>query len=185
MEATSLKQMRQRYPQMELVYEILKPHEYIKYDCPIQVYYEDEIFNTEGETYFWVINNGEFVSNYVSFPCRIGARDQLQIAKDLVEELLSKSDFSELDAKLQEKSACEEFEAMYSIPHHLNDWDTRMKWNKIYGRNSENNKRYMTNKMIGYMNSYMHVCGGEKKMIKEILNYGKNHDANKYKKLFK
>jgi len=203
--------MQNNHPHMRLIYEITRPHKAIDYDCPIQVYYESEIFNKNNESYFWVVNNGEYVSNYISFPCNIEESDIINIAKELIEELLSKSDFTDLDAELNGHAACEEFKylykscdecpllrannkneddtgcfgAMYSIPGHLNSWDTKEKWNKIYGYQSYNHKKYVVKKMIGYMNRFMHDCGDSKEMINEVLEYGKTHRANKHKNLFK
>ncbi len=71
----------------------------------------------------------------------------------------------------------------------LNDYLKRYRslsdWEEVYGEGSENYKKYMTSKMIGYMNLFMWVCGERSDLIKDVLEYGKEHTNNKHKKLFK
>lgn len=195
-----------KYPFSDHVAHIDKPHSVIENNRPIDVYYECTGFSNDNKSRFLLFDDGEFVSNAIWFPCDVEREDITSIANEMIQELLDSSDFTDLNRELEGKCACEEFEgvykkcdecpryidkedgcmgAMYSIPSHKNWWELEKKWKIIYGEGSENYKKYMTSKMIGYMNSYMWACGDREDMIKEVLEYGKNHTANKCKKVFK
>jgi hypothetical protein len=209
----TLDKMKPWHENMRLIARIDKPHKILQYNRPIEVYCEDIFYNNK-YTYFWLFDNNTFVANFISYPCDINETDVYIIANEMIQELLSKSDFKDLDIALEGKVPCEEFRdkykscneckrynpsddienqndkdgclgAIYSIPTHLNCWETEEKWNKIYGEGTENYKKFITEQMIGYMNSFMWACGKDKNKIKEVLDYGKNHHANKNKKLFK
>lgn len=195
---------------MDLIYSIDRPHKVLKGNRPIEVYCEDIIID-EHKTWFWLFNNKYYVGNPITFPCKVTEDDKFKIAKDMIEELLSKSDFRDLNMELEGNVPCEEFKGkyskckecnlykygkgknseeaclgeIYSIPSHMNFWDIEKKWNKIYGWNSDKHKKYIKEQMIGYMNSFMWICGDREDLMKEVLEYGKGHPANKHKELFK
>lgn len=202
----TLVEYKSKYPMSDHVAHIDRPHAVLEYDRPIDVYYECSGFSNDSKSRFVLFDDGEFVSNVISFPCDIETEDIYTIAKEMINELLEHSDFTDLDRELEGKCACEKFEkrykkcdecpqfqdkengcigATYSIPTHLNSWKLEEKWKDIYGEGSDNYKKYVMNKMRGYMNSFMWACGDSESMIKEVLDYGKSHCANKYKKLFK
>lgn len=207
----TIEDFRKRHFYMEKVAGIDKPHAVLKDSRPIEVYYED-IINDGHKSWFWLFNQGEFVSNPITFPCDISFEDKRQIGMDMINELLATSDFVDLDIELQGKVPCADFRekyvtceecpdykygkgeskedscmgAMYSIPTHMNWWQkTEEKWNKVYGEKTQKHKEYVARKMVGHMNSFMHVCGEDINLIKEVLDYGKTHSANRHSKLFK
>lgn len=162
-----LEDYTKRYYFSNMVYKIDKPHKALKYNRPIEVWYE-RIDHDGTNSRFLVFDNDEFITNTFTLPCLIEVEDIEKIAKDLVDELLSMSDFEDLDRELAGKCACKSFEniykscdecpqyccskddgglrclgAMYSIPSHVNFWSkTQEKWNKIYGEGSDNYKEY-------------------------------------------
>lgn len=192
-----------RYPFAEKVAEVKSPHKVIEDERPIIVYYEDISCSNNKKSNFVLFNNGEFVGNAIWFPCSVLNEDRFLIGKEMIEELLSSSDFIDLDKELNGQAACEELKdvykncnecpnlekeclgAMYSIPTHKNLWKIENKWNEKYGEDSLEHKKYLTSKMISEMNHFMWACGKDKDLIKEVLTYAKEHTNNKHKKLFK
>jgi hypothetical protein len=193
-------------PFTDKVAHVDKPHPVLENNRPIDVYYECTGFSNDNKSRFILFDDGEFVSNAIWFPCDVAHDDIYAIANEMIQELLDSSDFTDLDRELEGKCACEEFEgtykkcdecprysdkengcmgAIYSIPPHKNWWELEKKWKEIYGEGSDNHKKYVANKMIGYMNSFMWACGDRKDLIQKVLEYGKQHTNNKCKKLFK
>ena len=195
MERTTLGDYLKRNNFSELVYEIKKPHKLLNYDRPIQVYFEDIRYKSNDRSRFLLFDDGEFSMNAISFDCNIEQEDIVQIAKDMVEELLLCSDFSELDRELEGKCACIEYEeiykscdechlynindghgcmgAMYTIPSHMNVWrKTESKWNDKYGEKSEQRKRWKLRIAKDAINSLKWtLTKGDKDIIKEIKDY--------------
>lgn len=182
-----------------------KPHPVLKDSRPISVYYESALLSHDNRSTFLLFDNGYFVSNAIVYPCEVKREDRHIIGKEMIENLLRVSDFTDLDREIEGKCACKEYEgkykncdecpeygeengclgALYSIPEHRNGWDIEEKWSKVYGYESENHKRYVTEKMIDHMRDFMNYCGDRKDLIKEVLECGKNNRNNKYKKLFR
>ena len=208
-EQIKIESFKSKHPCVDLVARIETPHKKLN-DRPIEVYCEDIIIDGR-KTWFWLFNQGEYVGNPVMFPCNVELIDKKKIGLDMINELLSASDFRDLDLELQGRVPCKEYKdiyskceecellrsgkgkdkedacigAMYSIPSHMNSWEkTEKKWNEIYGENTLKHKEYTADQMIGYMNHFMHICGNDKNLITEVLRYGKEHPANKHQELF-
>lgn len=202
---------KEKHVGMYLVEKIDKPHPVLEDNRPIEVYCDDIIMDGH-KTWFWLFNDDIYVGNPITFSCSISEEDKRQIGQDMINELLSCSDFHDLNLEFEGKVPCEEYRnkykkcdecekyrygkgkdsedacigSMYSIPTHVNWWQkTEGKWKKVYGEKTKKHKEYIVRKMIGYMNDFMHVCGKEEKMIKEVLKYGKNHCANQFPELFR
>ena len=185
-----LEEYQDKYYYGRCIYKIDKPHICIKYDRPIEVWYEDIIYDGKYSR-FLLFDDGEFVTNTLTFPCKIERQDVERIAKDLLDEFLSMGDFEDLDRELEGKCACKEFEekykrcdeyplyhdkengclgAMYSLPSHANTWTkTKEKWNKIYGEGSDNYKRYKIELAKESMRQLAWAVKGDKKLEKEAL----------------
>lgn len=185
-----LEEYKNRYYYGKCVCRIDKPHDCIKYSRPIEVWYED-IINDGRESRFLLFDDGEFVTNTLTFPCDIAFNDVERIAKDLLDEFLKMGDFEDLDRELNGKCACKEYEekykscdecplyhdkengclgATYSLPSHANVWtNTEEKWNKIYGNESENYKRYKIKVAKEAMRQLAWAVRGDKKFEKEAL----------------
>lgn len=178
---------KNKYYYARKVYGINKPHQSIKYDRPIEVYFED-IMDDGRYSRFLLFDDKEFVTNTLTFPCKIDITDIELIAKDLVDELLSMSDFSDLDKELVGKCACEEYAniykscdecpkyngkddgclgVMYSIPSHVNWWEkTETKWENVYGYKSENYKKYKFEIAIHSVKEAFRSCDDDEKYVK-------------------
>ena len=191
-------------PMAQKVAEINKPHSKINYNRPLMVYYESVIGSKNDNSTFALFNNGIFVGNPIMFPCEVSDDDRYMIGKDMIDELLSHSDFDDLNKELKGMAACQEYEktykacdecplyiskecfgATYSIPSHMNSWEVEKKWKETYGDGSPAHISHATRAMIGYMNSYMWICGKDKQSLAEILAYGKSHPNNKHEDIFK
>lgn len=198
---------KQRY--LDPVAKIDKPHEGIEGTRPIEVYIENDIFRND-EVRFYLFNNGIFVGNPVYFNCKIIKEDVPLIANDMIEEFLSRCDFYDLDRELEGKCGCKEYEEVYksceechlfiygegknkeegcmgytySTPDHINFWDCQNKWNEKYGEGTPLYQEFHKERMIGFMNNFMWECGNNKKLIKEVLDYGRTHCNNKFPELF-
>jgi hypothetical protein len=211
MNAKTLNDFKHSRRNLELIARIDKPHEVLNYDRPIEVYYEDIIYDGN-KTRFYLFDNGKYVGNPIDFPCEIEYGDIREIGQDMINELLQSSDFHDLDLELEGKAPCHEYRnkyskcdycelytygkgkdrhdgclgAMYSIPTHINSWEkTEEKWNKVYGEGSIEHQNYITKQMIRHIQYFMSVCGHDKNAIEKVLNHGKNHWKNKHPKLFK
>lgn len=173
MKIFTIEELYEKYPNIMLISECERCHPLSGDPLPIEVYCLDIIFSKS--TSFWLFHKGKHVSNFISFPCMLLEEDKVRIAKDMMDELLEHSVLRHQDDKVE-----------YNIPKHINYWkNTESKWGKLYGFKTKNHREYVKNKMISSMNMFMHTCGDDKKIIKEVLKYGKNHFMNKYAKLFK
>lgn len=196
----SLEDFKTRRRHLDLVLRLDKPHQALEYNRPIEVYCEDIIFDGH-KTWFWLFDNNKFVGNPISFPSEIKHQDKQQIANDMINELLTKSDFRDLDLELQGKVPCEEHRddyksckecklhiynddyvecndgcmgSMYSIPDHMNSWDTEDKWNEKYGCNTENHKIQLMKKALNEIRNLMINFKDDKNVEKELIKYIKN-----------
>lgn len=198
MDRYTLDMMKKHNPEASLVYRIEAPHAVLKDSRPIEVYVDVDKSYYGVKTFFMLFNQNEFVSNSIIFQHSIPEEAYLDIAKDMVAELLAKSDFEDLDRELKGLCACTEFEgvykscdecpqyhstgdmscmgAVYSIPTHLNGWECEKKYEKLFGKGTDYYQKYLKSLVDEHIRALNCICFEDK----ELKKYVKNNIKKRY-----
>ena len=176
-----------------LVAKVETPHPQIKNSRPICVYVDTDV-NQRGETsvYFCLFNNGIFVGNSIKCHYDVPEKYWAEIGESMIKELLSKSDFTDLDREQKGLVPCFEFEgvykscdecpkfkdkedgclgALYSIPTHMNSWEVEKQIDARFGEGTEHYKEYQKKLVRDKISS-----------LKSICNYGRDKELTNYVK---
>lgn len=90
-------------------------HPRIKFDYPVEVTYLEEANYQTGtiRCYFCLFLNKEFIMNSIKLDFPVPHLDLVEIAKNMVDEYISKCDFSDLDKLMDGKTPCGNYDGVY------------------------------------------------------------------------
>lgn len=189
----TLEEYLKRNKDARCIARIESPHKVLKDSRPIEVYVDVvERPDRSKKTYISLFNCEIFLGNSIILDYTLPDDVLPVIGERMIKELLSRSDFADLDKELEGKCACKEFEdtyksceecpkyryadghvdtdddclgAMYSIPSHMNSWNLDKEIEAEYGRGTENYLNYTQDVIRRHMHDLSWITRDEPRAI--------------------
>ncbi len=196
MEKIKTDKFKEKNKGFQIVYSIETIHPALKHKLSIG--HQPIIYSKDGNAWFWVFVDDEYVMNPLSLPCDIESEDVIEIAKDIASHYIQLCQLEEIEDETNGIVPCDEMKGiqktcddcpqlrsnggecigpMWNHPNTLYLNEIEEKWKGKYGEGSKLYLKYHQNQMLGEMNQYLHKCGHSEDMMMELLEYMGNHHA--------